>query len=87
MSKDLLTKKQKKELEQLMEDIIFDAKEVRLDYEGNPSEMSGSVVSIHENSPFLNETYDGDKWKYVIHGGVEDGIEAVKKIKKDKKKP
>ena len=53
MSEDKLTKKQTKELEELTKDIVRDAKKVRLDYEKNPSEFSGSVIQVHEDSPFL----------------------------------
>ena len=55
MAKDKLTKKQQEELQKLTDEIIQDAKKVRLDYKENPSEMSGSVTQIHENSPFLKE--------------------------------
>ena len=85
MEKNLLTKKQREELQKLIDGIVDDAKSVLKDYKESPSEISGSVVSIHENSPFMDENYKDDKWKHVIHGTVEDGIEAVKKIKKDKK--
>ena len=58
MAKNKLTKKQKEELQKLTDDIIQDAKKVRLDYKENPSEMSGSVHHIHENSPFLKEKHE-----------------------------
>ena len=48
-----LTKKEKKELQSLIDDIIFEAKEVKLDYDKNPSENSGSVIQVHEGSPYL----------------------------------
>jgi S-adenosylmethionine synthetase len=80
-----LTKKEQQELEELVKEITEDAKSVVKDYRDNPSEISGSVVSIHENSPFMDETYKDNKWKHVIHGTIEDGIEAVKKVKKNKK--
>ena len=51
MSKDILTKKQQKELKSLIEDVTFEAKEVRLDYEKNPSEVSGSVPVVGEFPP------------------------------------
>ncbi len=85
MEKNLLTKKQKEELQKLIDEIVGDAKSVLKDYEESPSEISGSVVQIHENSPFMDENYKDDKWKHVIHGTIEDGIEAAKKAKKDKK--
>ena len=55
MAKDKLTKKQQEELQKLTDNMIQDAKKVRLDYKENPSEMSGSITQIHENSPFLKE--------------------------------
>ena len=82
-----LTKKQKEELQKLTEELMNLSTEVVEDYELNPSEISGSVIHINENSPFLDETYKDNKWKYVIHGTIEDGIEAVKKVKKINKKP
>ena len=42
-----------KELKKLMEEMTEEAKKVRKDYEKNPSEISGSRIHIHENSPFL----------------------------------
>ena len=33
--------------------------QMRLDYETNPSEMSGSVVVFHENSELLEEEDNG----------------------------
>ena len=87
MSKKLLTKKQKEELQKLTDKLLNDAKSVVDDYERNPSEISGSVIAIHENSPFMEEMYKDNTWKHVIHGDIKDGIEAVKKVKKINKKP
>ena len=42
-----------KELKKLQEEMIEEAKKVRKDYMNNPSDMSGSRVHVHENSPFL----------------------------------
>tara|TARA_R110002020_G_scaffold42164_8_gene123869 strand:+ start:532 stop:759 length:228 start_codon:yes stop_codon:yes gene_type:complete len=58
MTKDKLTKKQEEELQKITDGIIQDAKKVRLDYKDNPSEMSGSVTVVHENSPFLKEKHE-----------------------------
>tara|TARA_Y100000034_G_C6545139_1_gene235337 strand:- start:187 stop:423 length:237 start_codon:yes stop_codon:yes gene_type:complete len=58
MVKDKLTKKQQEELQKLTDEIIQDAKKVRLDYKENPSEISGSITQIHENSPFLKEKHE-----------------------------
>jgi hypothetical protein len=85
MSDKLLTDEQKKELDSMIQDICNMASDVVNDYEENPSEISGSVVVIHENSPFMNDMYKSNRWKYVIHGDVNDGINAIKnkKINKD----
>ena len=43
------------ELEKLTAELEAEAIQMRIDYEENPSEMSGSVVVVHENSEFLDE--------------------------------
>ena len=50
-----LTKKEQKELEKLIKEITEEAKIVIEDYEKNPSELSGSITQVHENSPTINE--------------------------------
>ena len=50
-----LTKEQKKELEQIAAEIEAEAIQMRLDYKENPSEMSGSVVVVHQNAKMLDE--------------------------------
>ena len=68
-SKDKLTKEQLKELQRLTDDIMDEAKEVVKDYSENRSDMSGSTIQVHENSPYLTEkedrliTFDGKKVK------------------------
>ena len=64
--KDELTKKQKEELQRLTDEIMGLAVEVVDDYESNLSEISGSTVEIHEDSPFLDERFEGYKWKRVL---------------------
>ena len=49
----LLKKKQSDELQKLINEITDEAKNVVNDYKDNPSEMSGSITQIHENSPYL----------------------------------
>ena len=59
--------KEQQELLQRFADEIMDlATEVVTDYETNPSEISGSSVEIHEDSPFLDERFEGNKWKRVL---------------------
>mgnify|MGYP003116239107 FL=1 len=55
MKKNKLTKKQQKELELIAAEIEAEAIQMKIDYENNPSEMSGSVVVIHQDSEFLEE--------------------------------
>ena len=78
MGKDVLTKKQKEELKKLVDEIINLSTEVVEDYELNPSDISGSLVEINENSPFLDEEFKGDGWKKVIRGSVEEAISMIK---------
>jgi hypothetical protein len=58
MSKDLLTKEQKIEIERLIKELTEEAKKVVDDYAKNPTDMSGSMVMIHENSPLLKDEED-----------------------------
>ena len=51
--KDKLTKKQKGKLQKLIDEIMKLSSEVVEDYKKNPSELSGSIIQIHEDSPFL----------------------------------
>ena len=55
MGKDKLTKEQKKEIERLIKEITEHAKAVVEEYTKNPSEMSGSLIQIHHNSPVLDK--------------------------------
>jgi len=48
-----VNKKQKKELKKLMEELIKEAQLVIEDYKKNPSELSGSITQVHEDSPLL----------------------------------
>ena len=67
-----LTKKQKEELEKLKNEILDEAKKVVEDYADNPTDISGSVVNIHQNSPFLDSDDDGEpmfsgsRWTKII---------------------
>ena len=59
MKKNKLTKKQQKELELIAAEIEAEAIQMKLDYEENPSEMSGSVVVVHQNANILEEEDNG----------------------------
>ena len=53
--KNNLTKEQQKELEILAAEIEAEAIQMKVDYEQNPSEESGSVVVVHQEAEFLKE--------------------------------
>ena len=61
-----------KELERLKKEILDEAKKVVDNYVENPSDISGSVVNIHQNSPFLDSDeedeplFSGSRWTKVI---------------------
>ena len=61
-----------KELEKLKKEILDEAKRVVENYVENPSDISGSVVNIHQNSPFLDSDNDveprhsGSRWTRII---------------------
>ena len=61
-----------KELEKLKKEILEEAKKVVKNYVDNPSDISGSLVNIHENSPFLDEdengepAFSGSRWTKII---------------------
>ena len=50
-----LTKKQKKVLEGLLDELNILAEDVFKDYTINPSELSSSIIEVHENSPLLDD--------------------------------
>ena len=57
-----LTKEQLDELKKLANDITDTAKSVVDDYEKNPSQDSGSLIVIHEDSPYMEEKFPGKLW-------------------------
>ena len=60
------------ELEELKKEIMEEAKKVVDNYVDNPSDISGSVVNIHQNSPYLDSNEEGEpmwsgsRWTKVI---------------------
>jgi len=79
-----MTKEEKKVLQELMDEINEEAKNVVEDYANNPSEMSGSVVEIHETSPYLDEQFKNDGWKRIIKSDDMEGL--LKRVQKHNKK-
>ena len=80
--KDKLTPEQEKELIMLSAEIEAEAIKMRMDYEEHPSEESGSVVFINEQSTLLEDEDErlGDK------ALVSSSQILAKEIKKQKKK-
>jgi len=72
-----LSKEEREELEKVIREITKEAKKVVEDYTKNPSEISGSVVQVHEDSPFLKDTKS--TWRKI-----GDVIEEVMSDLKDK---
>jgi len=58
MSKNKLTIEQQKELQMLADDLLNLSTKVVEDYKLNPSEISGSVIRIHQDSTFLSGSID-----------------------------
>ena len=75
MSNDL-TKEQREELEKLQKEIIDEAKKVVENYVDNPSDISGSSVNIHQNSPYLDSDEDGEpmwsgsRWTKIVRSKI-----------------
>ena len=70
---NLLNKKQKEELQSLIDEITEEAKDLVEDYKKNITEISGSEIHVHENSPYLdtettsdNPLYSGSRWTKVL---------------------
>ena len=83
-----MNKKDKKELQNLIDEINNEAKNIVKDYSRNPSQTSGSLVQVNENSPYLDEELKEDSWKKVIKGGVSEALDLISKkdlVKKKKK--
>ena len=79
---DKLTPEQEKELALLSAEIEAEAIRMRIDYEKNPSEESGSVVYIHQESSLLED--ENEELSSV--GLASSSKLLAKELKKQKKK-
>ena len=52
---EYLTKEQYEELKKLMKELTDEAGMVVEDYKKNISDLSGSIIQIHENSPLIKK--------------------------------
>ena len=80
--KDKLTPEQEKELIMLSAEIEAEAIKMKMDYETNPSEESGSVVYIHQESSLLED--ENEELSTV--GFASSTKLLAKELKKQKKK-
>lgn len=80
--KDKLTPEQEKELIMLAAEIEAEAISMKMDYEKNPSQESGSVVFVNEKSTLLND----EKEELGHQALISSSQTLAKEIKKQKKK-
>ena len=80
--KDELTSEQKKELTKIAAEIEAEAIQMKIDYDINPSEESGSVVYIHQESSLL----ENEDEKLSSVGFASSTKLLAKELKKQKKK-
>lgn len=57
MSGSKLTEEELAFLKELSDEIVDISRELVMDYKNNPSDLSGSLIQIHQNSPFLKEDW------------------------------
>ena len=56
----------KKELDPIIAEITELAKSITEDFKENPTDISGSVIQVHEDSPYVDEKYPDKGWNRVI---------------------
>tara|TARA_Y100000034_G_scaffold55152_1_gene67618 strand:+ start:1853 stop:2065 length:213 start_codon:yes stop_codon:yes gene_type:complete len=56
----------KKELDLIISEITELAKSVAEDFRENPTDISGSTIQVHEDSPYVDEKYPDKGWNRVI---------------------
>ena len=66
----LLTKEQENQLQKIVDKMINLAADTAEEYKhidlSDLQALSGSITQIHEDSPFLKETFEGDSWKKIL---------------------
>jgi len=56
----------KKELDSIIAELTELAKSVAEDFKENPTDISGSIVQIHEDSPYMDESLPDKGWNRVV---------------------
>ena len=82
-NKDKLTPEQEKELIKLAAEIEAEAISMKMDYESNPSQESGSVVFVNEQSTLL-ENEDEELGHQALVSSSQILAKEIKKQKKNK---
>ena len=65
------TEEVKKELDPIIAEITKLAKSIAEDFKKNPTDISGSTIHIHEDSPYMNEKLPDKGWNRLIKGPIE----------------
>ena len=67
---ELLSKKQEKQLQKMVNDMLDSAADVVKEYKdldfSELNKISSSITQIHEDSPFLDGIFKGKSWKKVV---------------------
>lgn len=71
-----------KELGPIVAEITQLAKSVTKDFKDNPTDISGSTIQIHEDSPYMDASIPNEGWKRVLNTLP---IEYIKKNSKKQK--
>jgi len=79
---ELLSKKEEKALDDMINGMLEIAADVVKEYKdldiSDLEAISGSVTQINQNSPFLDEIFEGDSWKRVITNMGDRSINSDK---------
>jgi hypothetical protein len=67
--KDLMGKA-KVELASIVDEMTKLARKVKKDFKDNPTEDSGSIIQVHEESPYLDENLPDKGWNRVLKPGI-----------------
>jgi cob(I)alamin adenosyltransferase len=80
---EILSKEQERKLQKMVNDMLDVASDLAQEYKDlDMSELtaiSSSITQVHEDSPFLNDIFEGESWKRVIKN-----IPTIPKKPKDK---
>tara|TARA_Y100000401_G_C8221831_1_gene173712 strand:- start:258 stop:596 length:339 start_codon:yes stop_codon:yes gene_type:complete len=87
-----LSQEAQKELSKITQELLGLAKQVKEEFgeddnmnmdefDEQMNEMSASITQIHQDSPYLDEMFEGDAWKKVIKTGTP--IPPIKPMKKE----